>query len=211
MILRLDLGSISVKGSAGYHCHDAAPGRLCLAVLPGTGWPWTPCNGKGVFVPACPRALELIAGIERIDRAGGSGTACPAQRLLCAPGTAGLPQGALHPLPPHPGAGLITNKAVPASVARPMALNNRVACARGSCVESSHGAISLRGLRCATWLLHSPVHSLMQPHKGLGGSSSLAEWVPPPRAYLHQGAHQAWATSPMSMSPLSQAELSVGP
>lgn len=52
----------------------------------GTGWPWTLCNGKGVFVPACPRALELIAidwsiGIDRIDRAGGSGTALPARRL----------------------------------------------------------------------------------------------------------------------------------
>lgn len=136
-------------------------------MLPGAGWPWTLCNGKGVFVPACPRALELIAGIERIDRAGGSGTACPARRLRCAPGRSWGIMGGSASLPTTllPCAGLTTSKALVSSVE----LNDRVTCGRGWCVESSCGAISLRCLGCATWPLHNPVHSLVQLHKGLGG------------------------------------------
>lgn len=136
-------------------------------MLPGAGWPWTVCNGKGVFVPACPRALELIAGIDPIDGAGGSSTARPAQRLRGAPGGSWAVTGGSAPAPPPsllPRAGLTASKVVPSSAV----LNNTVTCGRGWCVEGSRDATSLRCLGCAMWLLHDPVHSLTQPHEGLG-------------------------------------------
>lgn len=68
-----------------------------------------------------------------------------------------------------PCAGLTASKALPS----PVVLSNRATCGEGWCVESSCGAISLRCLGCATWLLHNPVHSLMQLHERLAGP---ADW-----------------------------------
>lgn len=126
---RMDLGRISVKrrSSVSLPAEVMQPWAGCAwQSSPVLGWPWSSCNGKGVFVAACPRALELIAGIDPIDRASGCDTARTARRVrlhLWAPaghpcaGGMGCHGGVCTPPPPHPTtalpcAGLSASKGV---------------------------------------------------------------------------------------------------